>query len=377
LQLAKLIVGVPKEIKAQESRVGMTPAGVDALVRAGHRVVVERAAGVGSGFADAEYNAVGAEILPTGKAVWAKADMIVKVKEPLPVEYDYFKENQVLYTYFHLAPEPALTKALIEKKPIAIAYETVELANGALPLLTPMSEVAGRMSVQVAATYLEKPHGGKGKLLGGTAGVAPAHVVIVGGGTVGTSALKMAVGLGARVTVLDKNLDRLRYLDDVFGNRIETLASNRYNIAAAVKSADVVIGAVLIPGTLAPHLVTEEMVVAMEDGGVIVDVAIDQGGCIETIDHCTTHQDPVYIKHGVVHYSVANMPGAVSHTSTLALTNATLPYALELANKGWKQAVKGDAALAKGVNIAFGKVTYAAVAEAHNLTYTPLETLLI
>ncbi|MGD0154226.1 MAG: alanine dehydrogenase [Thermacetogeniaceae bacterium] len=371
--MSKLVIGVPKEIKAQESRVGMTPAGVDALIRAGHQVIVEQGAGVGSGFADSQYTAVGAAILPAGADVWAKADLIIKVKEPLPSEYDYFKKGQVIYTYFHLAPELALTKALIDKQPIAVAYETVELDNGALPLLTPMSEVAGRMAVQVGATYLEKPHGGKGKLIGGVAGVAPAHVVIIGGGVVGTSALKRAIGAGARVTVLDRSLDRLRYLDDIFGNQVETLASNRLNIASAVKSADLLIGAVLVPGTLAPQLVTEEMVATMEEGSVIVDVAIDQGGCIETIDHSTTHQDPVYIKHGVVHYAVANMPGAVSHTSTLALTNATLPYALDLANKGWKQAIQEDPALAKGVNVVNGIVTFAAVAAAHGLPYVPLE----
>jgi len=371
--VSKLVIGVPKEIKAQESRVGMTPAGVDALIRAGHQVIVEQGAGVGSGFADSQYTAVGAAILPAGADVWAKADLIIKVKEPLPSEYDYFKKGQVIYTYFHLAPELALTKALIDKQPIAVAYETVELDNGALPLLTPMSEVAGRMAVQVGATYLEKPHGGKGKLIGGVAGVAPAHVVIIGGGVVGTSALKRAIGAGARVTVLDRSLDRLRYLDDIFGNQVETLASNRLNIASAVKSADLLIGAVLVPGTLAPQLVTEEMVATMEEGSVIVDVAIDQGGCIETIDHSTTHQDPVYIKHGVVHYAVANMPGAVSHTSTLALTNATLPYALDLANKGWKQAIQEDPALAKGVNVVNGIVTFAAVAAAHGLPYVPLE----
>ncbi len=371
--MSKLVIGVPKEIKAQESRVGMTPAGVDALIRAGHQVVVEQGAGVGSGFADGQYTSVGAAIIPGAADVWAQSDMIIKVKEPLPAEYNYFKKGQVIYTYFHLAPELALTRALIDKQPVAVAYETVELDNGALPLLIPMSEVAGRMAVQVGATYLEKPHGGKGKLIGGVAGVAPAHVVIIGGGTVGTSALKRAIGAGARVTILDRSLDRLRYLDDIFGNQVETLASNRFNIANAVKSADLLIGAVLIPGTLAPHLVTEEMVATMEEGGVIVDVAIDQGGCIETIDHSTTHQDPVYIKHGVVHYAVANMPGAVSHTSTLALTNATLPYALDLANKGWKQAVKADPALARGVNVANGKVTFAAVAEAHGLPYVPLE----
>jgi alanine dehydrogenase len=373
--MSKLTVGVPREIKAQEFRVGLTPAGVDALVKCGHKVVIENNAGVGSGFSNSDYQAAGAEIASV-EEVWAAADMIVKVKEPLPSEYNYFKPQQVLYTYFHLAPDREQTEALIEKKVVAIAYETVELDNGELPLLTPMSEVAGRMSIQVGAAFLEKPHEGKGVLLGGVAGVPPAHVVIVGGGIVGTSALKIAVGMGARVTVIDKSLDRLRYLDDVFHNQIETLASNRFNIAASAKSADLLVGAVLIHGAMAPKLVSEEMVASMVPGSVIVDVAIDQGGCVETIDHCTTHHDPVYIKHGVVHYAVANMPGAVARTSTLALTNATLPYALDLANKGWVQAVKDDPALAKGVNVVDGKVTYKAVADAHSIKYHSLEEVI-
>lgn len=371
-----MIIGVPKEVKAQESRVGATPAGVDALVRCGHRVLVEKDAGAGSGFYNGDYQAAGAEIVDTAKVVWTAAEMIIKVKEPLQQEYEFFMPDQVIYTYFHLAPVPELTRALMEKRVVAVAYETVELSDGSLPLLTPMSEVAGRMAVQVGAAFLEKPHQGKGILIGGVAGVPPAHVVIIGGGTVGTSALKRAVGMGARVTVIDRNLDRLRYLDDIFENKIETLASNRFNVAAVVKSADLLIGGVLIPGTLAPRIVTEEMVKTMEPGSVIVDVAIDQGGCVETIDHYTTHADPVYIKHDVVHYAVANMPGAVPRTSTLALTNATLPYALDLANKGWVEAVKEDQTLAKGVNVVDGKVTYAAVADAHALPYTPLEAVL-
>lgn len=371
-----MIIGLPREIKPQEHRVGLTPAGVDALVRAGHQVIVEKGAGEGSGFSDKDYRQAGARILAEASEVWAEADMIVKVKEPLPVEYDYFKPGLVLFTYLHLAAEPELTRVLAEKQVTAIAYETVELPNGSLPLLVPMSEVAGRMSIQVGASFLEKPRRGKGILLGGVAGVPPAHVVILGGGTVGTSALKRAVGMGARVTVIDKNLDRLRYLDDVFHGQIETLASNHLNIAAAVQSADLVIGAVLIPGARAPRLVTEEMVRSMEPGSVIVDVAVDQGGCVETIDHPTTHEDPIYIKHGVVHYAVANMPGAVPRTSTLALTHATLPYVLDLANKGWIQAVKEDSALAKGVNVVCGKITNPGVAEAHGLPYYKLEEVL-
>ncbi|WP_027717071.1 alanine dehydrogenase [Desulfovirgula thermocuniculi] len=371
-----MIVGLPREIKPQEHRVGLTPAGVDALVRAGHRVLVERGAGEGSGFSDADYRQAGAQITAEAGEVWAQADMVVKVKEPLPAEYKYFRPGLVLFTYLHLAAEPELTRVLAEKQVTAIAYETVELPNGSLPLLTPMSEVAGRMAVQVGATFLEKPRQGKGILLGGVAGVPPAHVVILGGGTVGTSALKRAIGMGARVTVIDKNLNRLRYLDDVFHGQIETLASNHLNIAAAVREADLVIGAVLIPGARAPRLVTEEMVRAMEPGSVIVDVAVDQGGCVETVDRPTTHEDPVYIKHGVVHYAVANMPGAVPRTSTLALTNATLPYVLALASKGWKRAVKEDPALARGVNVVLGRITNPGVAEAHGLPCCRLEEVL-
>lgn len=367
----EMVVGVPREIKPQEFRVGLTPAGVDALVSHGHQVLVEQGAGIGSGFTDEAYLAVGARML-TAETVWG-ADMVVKVKEPLPQEYELFKSGQAIFTYFHLAPEPGLTDALVKKKVAAIAYETVELADGSLPLLTPMSEVAGRMSIQVGATFLERPHQGKGMLLGGVPGVLPAHVVIIGGGVVGTSALKRAVGMGARVTVIDASLNRLRYLDDVFHGQIETLASNRFNIASSVKGADLLVGGVLIHGARAPRLVTEDMVASMESGSVIVDVAIDQGGCIETIDHYTTHNDPVYIKHGVVHYAVANMPGAVPRTSTLALTNATLSYALALADKGWKQAALDDPALARGVNVVDGKVTYAAVAEALGLPYVALE----
>jgi alanine dehydrogenase len=371
-----LKVGVPREIKPDENRVSLTPAGAQALTGAGHQVFVEKGAGVGSGFDDADYVSSGAKILPDAAAVWAAADMIIKVKEPLPAEFGFMRKGLLIFTYFHLAPEPELTHALIEKGVDAVAYETVELPNRSLPLLTPMSEIAGRMSIQIGAYFLEKRHGGRGVLLGGVPGVLPSDVVIVGGGVVGTNAAKMAIGLGAKVTILDVNLDRLRYLDDIFGAGAQTLASNSYNVAEAVKSADLVVGAVLVPGAMAPKLVTEAMVKTMKIGSAMVDVAIDQGGCIETMDHTTTHSNPIFTKHGVVHYSVPNIPGAVPRTSTLALTNATLPYAVLLAQKGFKEAVKSNAALAKGVNVTGGMVTYQAVAQAHNLPYTPLERIL-
>jgi alanine dehydrogenase len=371
-----VLVGVPKEIKAYENRVGLTPAGVSAMAKAGHKVVVEKGAGKGSGFEDQEYMAAGATMLGTAKEVYDAADMIIKVKEPLPPEYELFHEGQILFTYLHLAPEPELTRKLVEKKVVAIAYETVQLADRSLPLLTPMSEVAGRMSVQIGAHFLEKAHGGRGVLLGGVPGVAPGSVVIIGGGVVGTNAAKMAVGLGADVTLIDINADRLRYLDDIFQGRLRTRVSNEYVIAAEVAKADLLIGAVLIPGARAPHLVTADMVKNMKPGSVIVDVAIDQGGSVETIDRVTTHMDPVYEKFGVVHYSVANMPGAVPRTSTYALTNVTLPYALQIANKGWRKAMLDNAALAKGANVVGGHVVYEAVAQAHNLQYVPLTTVL-
>ncbi|RKL63423.1 alanine dehydrogenase [Thermoanaerobacteraceae bacterium SP2] len=371
-----MIVGVPKEIKAQENRVAMTPAGVDAMVEAGHKVLIEKGAGEGAGFPDENYRAVGAEIVADAADVWGRSDMIIKVKEPLPSEYKYFKPDLILFTYLHLAPEPELTRALMDNKVVSIAYETVQRADRSLPLLTPMSEIAGRMAVQVGATYLEKINGGKGVLLDGVAGVPPASVVVVGAGTVGTSAVKRAVGVGARVTVVDINIERLRYLEDIFRSSIETLYSNRFNLMEAISNADLVVGSVLIPGAKAPKLVTEEMVKSMKPGSVIVDVAIDQGGCVETIDHPTTHADPVFMKYGVVHYAVANIPGVVPRTSTLALTNATLPYALKIANKGWKQAIIDDPALAKGVNVLDGKVTFKAVAEAHNLPYHSVEEVL-
>jgi len=370
-----MIVGVPKEIKNNENRVGITPAGVTAFIQNGHEVWIESKAGLGSGFSDEEYAAAGAKIKRTGKEVWA-ADMVIKVKEPLAEEYAYFREGLILYTYLHLAAEPELTKALVEQKVVAIAYETIQLENRSLPLLMPMSEVAGRMSIQIGAQFLEKSKGGKGVLLGGVPGVAPAEVVIVGGGIVGTNAAKMAIGLGASVTLLDINADRLRQLDDQFQGRLKTLMSNPYNIAEAVKKADLLVGAVLIPGARAPRLVTEEMVKQMEDGAVIVDVAIDQGGSIETVDRITTHSNPTYMKHGVLHYAVANMPGAVPRTSTIALTNVTIPYGVQIANKGYKQAVLADKALAKGVNVIDGRITYKAVADAHGYSYVPLENVL-
>jgi len=370
-------VGVVKEIKAYENRIAITPAGVAAMVSAGHQVYVESDAGVGSGFEDRDYESAGASIAPSNLEVFATCEMIMKVKEPLPVEYDLFREGQILFTYLHLAPEPELTRKLIEKKVIAIAYETVQLPDRSLPLLTPMSEVAGRMSVQIGAHFLEKAYGGRGVLLGGVPGVTPGDVVIIGGGVVGTNAAKMAVGLGATVTLLDVSAERLRYLDDIFHGRVQTRVSNEYVIAADVAKADLVIGAVLIPGARAPKLVTKEMVQGMKPGSVIVDVAIDQGGSIETIDRVTTHRDPVYEKYGVIHYAVANMPGAVPRTSTYALTNVTLPYALQLANKGWRRALHENPSLARGANIVSGAVTYQAVADAHDLQYTSLEDMLI
>ena len=363
-------IGCTKEIKAQEGRVGLTPAGVDALVRAGHTVYMEQGAGINSGFTDEEYVALGAHILPTPKEVFDISEMIIKVKEPLEPEYELFHEGQILFTYLHLAPDPEQTQALLKKKVTAIAYETVQLADRSLPLLMPMSEVAGRLSIQTGARLLESNCGGRGNLLGGVSGVERANVVIVGGGNVGTNAAKMAVGLGANVTVLDISAKRLAYLDDIFGGRVQTLLSNSYNIANAVRSADLVVGCVLIPGAKAPKLVTEEMVKSMRPGSVLVDVAIDQGGSIETIDRITTHSDPYFVKHGVIHYSVANMPGAVPRTSTLALTGATLPYALKIANMGAEAACKADSALMKGLNTYNGHQTFQAVADAQGLKYT-------
>lgn len=369
-------VGCPKEKKAQEGRVGLTPAGVDALVSAGHTVYIEQGAGVSSGFSDAEYTAAGAKILDTAKAVYGSADMIVKVKEPLFDEFDLLREGQILFTYLHLAPDTEQTEALLNKKVTAIAYETVQTDDGSLPLLLPMSEVAGRLSMQVGAHLLESNCGGRGVLLGGVPGVERANVVIVGGGNVGINACKVAIGLGANITILDISSKRLAYLDDIFGARIQTLLSNPYNIAKAVKEADLVIGCVLIPGGRTPKLVTEEMIKSMRPGSAVVDVAIDQGGSIATIDKITSHADSYFVKHGVLHYSVPNMPGAVPRTSTLALTGATMPYVLRLANLGAVQACKADAALMRGLNTYNGYLTCKAVAEAQNKVYTDPATLL-
>lgn len=362
-----MIIGVPKEIKNNENRVAMVPAGVLALVNAGHQVLVEASAGLGSGFSDESYSKAGAQILPKAEHVWEGADLVIKVKEPLQSEYRFFRENLLLFTYLHLAAAGDLVYQLMEKKVIAIAYETIQLADGSLPLLIPMSEVAGRMSVQIGAHFLEKAQGGRGMLLGGVPGVEAGKVVIIGGGIVGTNAAKMATGLRAKVTVLDNSAKRLRELDDLFGTSVQAIMANSFNIAKAVANADLLVGAVLIPGAKAPHLVSEEMVKQMKPGSVIVDVAIDQGGCVATIDRVTTHDDPTYLKHGVVHYSVANMPGAVPYTSTLALTNSTLPYLLQLANKGVDKAIEEDGALGKGLNVRGGKVTYKAVADAYGL----------
>ena len=369
-------VGVPKEIKDHEYRVALTPAGVDALARAGHRVLVEAGAGAGSGIADRDYLSAGAEILPAAAGVFEQADLIVKVKEPLPEECALLREGQIIFTYLHLAPAPELTQALLEKKVAAVAYETVQTAQGALPLLIPMSEVAGRMSVQVGAQLLEKQYGGRGVLLAGVPGVPPGKVAIVGGGTVGTNAAKVAVGLGAEVTVLDTCAERLRYLDDLFGPRVKTVMSNAQHVGEAVTAADLVIGAVLVPGARAPKLVTGDMVQAMQPGSVIVDVAIDQGGCVETADHVTSHSNPTFVRHGVIHYAVVNMPGAVARTSTFALTNVTLPYVLALAGKGLAGALGEDGALARGLNVCNGRVTHPAVAEALHLPYTPAAEVL-
>jgi alanine dehydrogenase len=370
-----VIIGVPKEIKNNEFRVAMTPAGVREFVAHGHEVLVEKSAGVGSSFEDGEYAGAGATIVETPAEVFERADMIVKVKEPQPAEIAMLREGQILYTYLHLAPDYEQTVGLQGSGAVAFAYETVELPNGTLPLLAPMSEVAGRMATQVGAEYLLKPMGGRGMLMGGVPGVLPANVVVLGAGVVGLNAAYVAVGMGAHTTVLDVNLDRLRYIDDLWGNRIRTVYSLRQNIEEAVYQADLVIGAVLLAGARAPWLVTKDMLPKMKRGSVVVDVSVDQGGCIEST-HPTTHADPTYVVDGVLHYGVANMPGAVPNTSTLALTNATLRYGLAIAEKGWKQAVLDDAALAKGVNVLDGKITYRPVAEAHGLEYTELSSLL-
>lgn len=356
-------IGIPKEIKNNENRVAVTPAGALEFVQHGHKVLVERGAGLGSGFTDEEYHEAGAVLLAEAKDVWDQADMIMKVKEPLLSEYGYFRKGLILFTYLHLAAEPELAKALVASGVHAIAYETVNV-NGTLPLLTPMSEVAGRMAAQIGAQLLERPHGGKGILLSGVPGVARGKVTIIGGGVVGMNAAKIAVGLGADVTLLDLSIPRLRQLDDIFGNQIHTLVSSPANIAKAVADTDLLICAVLIPGAKAPRLVTEAMVKTMKPGSVIVDVAVDQGGVVETIDHITTHDNPTYVKHGVVHYAVANMPGAVPRTSTLALTNATMPFALKLA---------ANPAIRSGANVINGRVTHEAVARDLGYDYVPAE----
>lgn len=366
-----MLVGVPKEVKDHEFRVGVTPSGAREYVRRGHEVLVQRGAGEGSGFTDPEYAAVGTELADTAAEVFARAGMIVKVKEPVPAEFDLLRPGQLLFTYLHLAADEPLTRALMRNGVQAVAYETVQLENGMLPLLTPMSEVAGRMSVQVGAHHLEKAHGGNGTLLGGIPGVPGAHVVIIGGGVVGANAAQIALGMGANVTIVDKSLDRLRQLDTVLHGRINTLASNTDNVAAAVQRADLAIGAVLLPGAKAPRIVSEEMVASMRPGSVVVDVAIDQGGCIATA-RPTTHSTPTYVTHGVVHYCVTNMPGAVPRTSTIGLSNATLPYGLLLADLGLVGAVAEDPELALGVNVLHGQITHPGVAEAFGLEYTPL-----
>ncbi len=370
-----MLIGIPKEIKNNENRVALTPAGVATFLKYGHQVVIEENAGIGSGFTDQDYIKAGAQIVQKAEDVWAKAEMIMKVKEPIQSEYHHFRSDTILFTYLHLAAEPKLADALLKSGMTAVAYETVA-ENRTLPLLTPMSEVAGRMAAQIGAQFLEKPKGGKGVLLSGVPGVSRSKVTIIGGGVVGTNAAKIAIGLGADVTIIDLSADRLRQLDDIFGSSIQTLMSNPLNIAEAVKHSDLVIGAVLIPGAKAPKLVTEEMVRTMSQGSVIVDVAIDQGGIFETVDTITTHDAPTYIKFGVVHYAVANMPGAVPRTSTLALTNVTVPYALQIANKGLKQAIAENKALELGVNTVGGTITYKAVADDLGFDYVPVHKAL-
>ncbi len=367
-------IGVPKEVLNNENRVAMTPAGVFTLKTAGHDVFIETGAGIGSSFTDEDYIEAGATIVATAEEAW-NAEMVMKVKEPQASEFSYLREGQIVFTYFHLAQEPELTRELLERKVTAVAYETVQLPNNSLPLLAPMSELAGRMATQIGAQFLQKTHGGKGVLLGGIPGVSRSKVTIIGGGMAGTNAAQVAIGMGARVTVIDLSIDRLRQLEEMFGNDVQTLVSNPYNIAHAVEDADLVIGAVLIPGARAPKLVSEEMVKSMKPGSVLVDIAIDQGGIFETSDRITTHDHPTYKKHDVVHYAVANMPGAVPRTSTMGLTNATVPYAVQIANKGVKQACLDNPALLKGVNAYGGHITHKAVAESQNLEFVSLEGL--
>lgn len=370
-----MIIGVPKEIKNNENRVALTPAGVAEFRKHGHSVCVQTQAGVGSGFEDEAYQKAGATILPTIEDIYGQAQMIVKVKEPIASEYNLIKEGQLLFTYFHFASSEELTHAMIARKAVCLAYETVEKTDRSLPLLVPMSEVAGRMAIQEGAKYLEKPMGGRGILLGGVAGVKPANVLILGGGIVGTQAAKMAAGFGANVTIVDISLNRLRYLEDILPANVDTVMSNDYNIRELIQHADLVIGAVLIPGAKAPHLITREMLSLMKKGTVLVDVAVDQGGCIETCKP-TTHENPTYEIDGIVHYCVANMPGAVPYTSTLALTNATLPYAIQLANHGWQKACTQNVELKKGLNIVGGNVVYKAVADAFGLPCVAIESLI-
>ncbi len=370
-----MIIGVPKEIKTNENRVALVPAGAELLVGAGHTVFVERGAGLGSGFTDEDFERAGARLLETAEEVWDKAEMIMKVKEPIAPEWPRMRKGQVIYTYFHFAADEKLTKAHQASGAVCIAYETVELPTRELPLLTPMSEVAGRMAVQEGAKYLEKVHGGRGVLLGGVPGVAPAVVVILGGGVVGINAAKMAAGMGAHVVILDISLDRMRYLDDVLPANVDTVYSNRHNVLDAVSRADLVVGAVLLTGAKAPRLLLRDDLKRMKPGAVIVDVAVDQGGCVETI-HPTTHEDPVYFVEGILHYAVANMPGGVPRTSTLALTNATLPYALKLARQGWSAACRKDPALKLGLNVVEGKVVYPGVAEAFDLPLVEVDSVL-
>ena len=370
-----MIIGVPKEIKNNENRVALTPAGAKELIKRGHQVFVQQTAGLGSGFSDEDYKAAGASLLPSIEATYQIAEMIMKVKEPIESEYSLIKPNQLLFTYFHFASYEPLTKAMVASKAICLAYETVEKADRSLPLLVPMSEVAGRMAIQKGANYLEKPLGGRGILLGGVPGVLPAKVLILGGGIVGTQAAWMAAGLGADVIIMDVSLPRMRYLADVMPANVKTMMSNEYNIREQIKQADLIVGAVLIPGAKAPHLITKDMLKDMKKGAVLVDVAVDQGGCIETCKP-TTHENPTYIIDDVVHYCVANMPGAVPYTSTLALTNATLPYAIQLADKGWKKAAQENSDLVPGLNVIQGDIVYKAVAEAFNMPYTPVEKYL-
>ncbi len=370
-----MLIGVPKEVKADEYRVGVTPAGTEMLVRAGHRLLIERGAGLGSGFTDDFFEAAGAILADGPEDVWARSEMIIKVKEPIAPEWPRMRTGQVIFTYFHFAASEELTRAVVDSGAIAIAYETVELPGGELPLLTPMSEIAGRMAVQEGAKYLERPQGGLGVLLGGVPGVLPGKVLILGGGVVGTNAGKVAAGLGARVGIMDVNLERLRYLDDVMPANVHTIFSTRYAIRKQVEDADLIIGAVLIPGSKAPKLIGEEDLSLMRPGTVIVDVAVDQGGCVETI-RPTTHHEPVYTVNGVIHYGVANMPGGVPRTSTLALTNATLPYAMALSGEGWRRACRLDPALRAGVNVVEGRVTHPGVARAFGMTLTPVDDTL-